>query len=109
MPCSRLSPAKEQLIVVVCKSSDINASNITANGATISWTTNLPTTSIVSFGLNEKFGFELYDVTGRLQQSIAAVDNNMLAVRKGLLCNGVYLYRIIVAGKPVANGKLIIE
>ena len=29
MPSSRLSPAKEQLIVVVCKSSDINAGNIT--------------------------------------------------------------------------------
>jgi hypothetical protein len=66
-------------------------------------------THIVVTGINEKFSFEMYDVTGRLQQSIPAVDNNQFEVRRGLLAKGVYLYRIIVTGKPAAYGKLVIE
>ena len=66
-------------------------------------------THIVVTGLNEKFGFELYDVTGRLQQSVPSVGNNQFEVRRGLLAKGVYLYRIIVTGKPAAYGKLVIE
>jgi len=66
-------------------------------------------THIVVNGLNEKFGFELYDVTGRLQQSIPAIDNNQFDLHKGQLANGVYLYRILVTGKPAAYGKLVVE
>jgi len=66
-------------------------------------------THIVVTGLNEKFGFELYDVTGRLQQSIPSIDNNQFDVHKGQLSNGVYLYRILVSNKPAAYGKLVIE
>jgi hypothetical protein len=36
--------------------SGLNASNITTNGATISWKTNVPTTSVVNFGINDNFG-----------------------------------------------------
>ena len=65
--------------------------------------------TIAVTGLNEKLDFELYDVTGRLQQSISNVESNHVTVHKGELSNGIYLYRIIVAGKPVANGKLVVE
>jgi fimbrial isopeptide formation D2 family protein len=66
-------------------------------------------THIVVTGINEKFGFELYDATGRLQQSIPSVDNNQFEVHKGELSDGVYMYRILVAGKPAAYGKLVVE
>jgi|GEM_PF-1415994 hypothetical protein len=66
-------------------------------------------THIVVTGINEKFGFELYDVTGRLQQTIPAIDNNQFDVHKGQLANGVYLYRILVTGKAAAYGKLVVE
>ena len=66
-------------------------------------------TKIVVSGLNEKFGFELYDVTGRLQQSIPSIDNSSFEVQRGLLSRGVYLYRIIVGNKPAAYGKLVVE
>ncbi len=66
-------------------------------------------THIVVTGINEKFGFELYDVTGRLQQTIPSIDNNQFDVHKGQLANGVYLYRILVTGKPAAYGKLVVE
>jgi uncharacterized repeat protein (TIGR01451 family) len=66
-------------------------------------------THIVVTGINEKFGFELYDVTGRLQQSLPSIDNNQFDVHRGQLANGVYLYRILVTGKPAAYGKLVVE
>ena len=66
-------------------------------------------TNIVVTGMNEKFGFELYDVTGRLQQSIPSINSNQFEVRKGALAKGVYLYRIIVTNKPMAYGKLVVE
>ena len=66
-------------------------------------------TNIEVTGLSEKFGFELYDITGRLQQSISNVESNRVTVHKGELSNGVYLYRIKIAGKPVANGRLVVE
>ena len=66
-------------------------------------------TKIVVTGLNEKFGLELYDVTGRLQQSIPSIDNSQFEVQRGLLSRGVYLYRIMVGGKPAAYGKLVVE
>jgi len=66
-------------------------------------------THIVVTGLNEKFGFELYDVTGRLEQSMPSVDNNQFDIHRGQLANGVYLYRILVTGKPAAYGKLVVE
>ncbi len=66
-------------------------------------------TNIVITGLNEKFSFELYDVTGRLEQSIPSVTNNQFQIQRGGLANGIYLYRIAVANKQVAYGKLVVE
>jgi len=66
-------------------------------------------TKIVVSGLNEKFGFELYDVTGRLQQSIPSIDNSQFEIQRGSLARGVYLYRIMVGSKPAAYSKLVVE
>jgi hypothetical protein len=49
IPSTSLAPTQPVI-------SDLNASNITTNGAIISWKTNVPTTSVVNFGINDKFG-----------------------------------------------------
>jgi len=66
-------------------------------------------TNIVVTGLTEKFAFELYDVTGRQQQSIPAINNNLFTIHRNGLAGGVYLYRIIVTGNQVGFGKLVVE
>ena len=66
-------------------------------------------TNIIVTGINEKFSFELYDVTGRLQQGLSSVNNNQFEVYKGTLAKGIYLYSIIVTNKTVAYGKLVVE
>ncbi len=63
-------------------------------------------TNIVVNGLNEKFDFELYDVTGRLVKTIPAIQNKQFQVNRDDLSSGVYLYRISVNNKQVAIGKL---
>ncbi len=66
-------------------------------------------TTITVTGLHEKFNFQLYDVSGRLQQTITDMDNNQFEVHNDKLAKGVYQYRIVVANKPVAHGKLVVE
>ena len=66
-------------------------------------------TNIDVTGLNQPFDFELFDLTGRLQQTTSSIASNRLTVHKGALANGVYLYHIVAEGNPVAFGKLIIQ
>jgi hypothetical protein len=63
-------------------------------------------TNVVVTGLNEKFDFELYDVTGRLVKTMPSIQNKQFQVNRDDLASGVYLYRIVVNNKQVAIGKL---
>ena len=63
-------------------------------------------TNIIVTGLNEKFDFELYDVTGRMVKSISSIQNKQFQVNRDDLSSGVYLYRILVNNRQVAFGKL---
>jgi fimbrial isopeptide formation D2 family protein len=60
-------------------------------------------------GLNQKFDFELYDVTGRMQQHLISIQNPQFQIQRNGLAAGIYTYRIVADGKPVAYGKLVIE
>jgi hypothetical protein len=66
-------------------------------------------TNIVVTGLNEKFDFELFDMTGRLAGKISGIQNNRLQLNRNELSAGVYLYRILVSSKQIAYGKLVVE
>ena len=66
-------------------------------------------TNIVVSGINQKFGVELYDVTGRFMQSISAVNNNQFPIHRDGMAAGIYFYRIIASGSEVARGKLVVE
>ena len=66
-------------------------------------------TNFVVTGISGKYDFQLYDVTGRLSQSIASVEGSQFKVTKGDLAAGMYFFRILVAGKQAAYGKLVIE
>ena len=65
--------------------------------------------NIIVSGITAEFGFELYDVTGRLQQSLPSVGNSQFQIHRNQLQGGVYLYRIVVSGNQVAYGKLVVE
>jgi fimbrial isopeptide formation D2 family protein len=66
-------------------------------------------TNIVITGLNEKYNFELYDVTGRIERSFPSMNVNEFQLQRGDLAEGLYTYRIIVNNKPVAYGKLLVQ
>ncbi len=66
-------------------------------------------TNIVVTGINEKYDFELFDLTGRLQNRIPQINTNRFEIMRNQLADGVYLYRLLVAGKPAAYGKLVVQ
>ena len=66
-------------------------------------------TNIVVTGVNEKYDFELFDLTGRLQNRIPQINTNRFEIMRNQLADGVYLYRLLVAGKPAAYGKLVVQ
>jgi len=66
-------------------------------------------TNFVVAGISGKYDFELYDVTGRLSQSITSVEGSQFKVIKGDLAAGMYFFHISAAGKQVAYGKLVME
>jgi fimbrial isopeptide formation D2 family protein len=64
-------------------------------------------TTIVVSGLNESYGFELYDMTGRLVQSIPSMNVGEFKIHRDGMAGGVYLYRITTRTHQYAYGKLI--
>lgn len=66
-------------------------------------------TIITVDGLKEKFDFSLFDVTGRLLNSIPSIETKQLELTRDALPSGVYFYKLSTSGKKVANGKLVVE
>ena len=66
-------------------------------------------TNIKVTGLNEKYDFELYDVTGRLMKKMPSVQAMEFQLDRNDLASGMYLYRLVVNSKQVAYGKLAVE
>lgn len=60
-------------------------------------------------GISQKYDFELFDITGRLQLSFPDLSATEFNLSRGDLPAGVYLYRIVTGGEPVGYGKLVIE
>ena len=66
-------------------------------------------TNIQVIGLNEKYDFELYDVTGRLMKRLASIQASEFQLNREQLSAGMYLYRVVANNKQVAYGKLAVE
>lgn len=66
-------------------------------------------TKIVVDGLNSKFNFSLFDVTGRMVKKISSIENNQFELKRGELTSGVYFYKISAGENRDANGKLVVE
>ena len=65
---------------------------------------------ISGLGVTDKYDFELYDVTGRLQLSIPSGTGNHFRLERGKLAAGVYTYRLMTgAGEATAFGKLVVQ
>ena len=58
----------------------------------------------------DKYNFELYDVTGRLQLNIPSGTSNHFQINRGKLAAGIYTYRLTVGqDKAAAFGKLVVQ
>ena len=66
-------------------------------------------TTIALSGVTSTWTFELFDVTGALKSSIKGIEAKNFEFYKNELAAGMYFYHIVIAGKPVFNGKLIIQ
>lgn len=66
-------------------------------------------TNIEVAGINGKYSFELYDLTGRVQTSMPSITSNKLQITRGNLAAGVYTYRITTSDAQVVFGKLVVE
>lgn len=66
-------------------------------------------TTITVDGLKEEFDFSLFDVTGRLLNTIPAIETKQFELKRDALPAGVYFYKLSTSGKKVANGKLVVE
>lgn len=67
-------------------------------------------TNIIVEGVNSRFDFELYDVTGKLQNRIPAIETNQFYVTRDNLSAGIYLFKITTTDKKKTGyGKLVIE
>src|ERR1043165_1352993 len=66
-------------------------------------------TNIVVTGLNEKFDFTLFDITGRREVLINSVENNRFMLSRDDLPAGVYFYKISTGKQQVAFGKLVVQ
>ncbi len=67
-------------------------------------------TNIVVEGINGRFDFELYDITGKLQNRISSIETNQFHVTRDNLSAGVYLFKISTTDKKKTGyGKLVVE
>ncbi len=66
-------------------------------------------TNILVTGLNEKYDFELFDLTGRVLKQLPLIESNHFELQRNALTSGIYFYRILVRNKQIAYGKLVIE
>lgn len=66
-------------------------------------------TNIVISGLNEKYTFELYNITGKLTRKVEVQNGNGFALQRNDLASGVYTYKINSATGKTAFGKLVVQ
>ena len=66
-------------------------------------------TNITVSGLQKPYDFELVDLTGSVKRAIPSITDNHFQLINDGLAPGMYLYRIVVDGKPVAFSKLVIQ
>jgi uncharacterized repeat protein (TIGR01451 family) len=66
-------------------------------------------TNLVVTGLDDKYDFEMFDLTGRTCKKMISLTANQFQVNRDNLGSGVYFYRISVSNKQVAFGKLIVQ
>jgi len=66
-------------------------------------------TNIMVEGLNDKYDFELMDITGRIVKKISSVTTNQFQLERSGLSAGVYIYNISTRHKTVACGKIAIQ
>ena len=66
-------------------------------------------TNIIVDGLNDKYDFEVMDVTGRLVKKISSLTANQFQLDRDGLSAGVYIYNISSSHKTVACGRIAIQ
>ncbi len=66
-------------------------------------------THMVVNGINDKYDFELYDVTGRLKRKIQSLQTNQFELMRSDLADGIYFYHITVNNNQVASGKVVVQ
>ncbi len=84
---------------------------ITASGISVTAFPNpfADVTNIVVSGINEKYNFQLFDVTGQLVKEITGITQNQFKLNRSELSAAISFYRLVVDSKPVAYGKLVAE
>ena len=60
-------------------------------------------------GINERYDFELTDITGRVVKTLNAQGSGKFSLSRERLSKGVYFYRFLIDNQQVANGKLVID
>lgn len=66
-------------------------------------------THFVLSGINGPYDFALYDITGRIELYKSSLQTNRFDIERGILPDGVYLYRVIGGDSVVGWGKLVVE
>jgi photosystem II stability/assembly factor-like uncharacterized protein len=66
------------------------------------------TVTLTNYDRNEKQMLQLYDVTGRIVQSIP-MENGMYVLQKDNLLAGIYCWHITSNGAMIDSGKLVVE
>ena len=68
------------------------------------------TTNIVVDGLKGSFNFELFDVTGRLRNSLSSIETNQFQLQRDNLSSGIYFFKIVSSDRKKSGyGKLVVE
>src|SRR4029079_4756543 len=71
-----------------------------------------PFSSLTHFmvnGASQKFDFELFDLTGRIEKRITNIQTGQFDINRDGLAAGVYLYRITMGTQAGAYGKVVIQ
>ena len=66
-------------------------------------------TNIVIDGLNEKYTFELFSLTGKLTRKVEVQNGNGFTLQRNDLAAGIYTYKINSATGKSAFGKLVVK
>ncbi|HRG88157.1 MAG TPA: T9SS type A sorting domain-containing protein, partial [Chitinophagales bacterium] len=67
-------------------------------------------TNIVVDGITGRYDFELYDVTGKQQNRIPAIETRQFYVDRNNLPAGIYFFKVLSADKKKSGyGKLVVE